>query len=958
MNKNTLIFTLILCFLAVLPWGSDASAPGSTGLKKTVPKAHRGVLDLRNWDFKKDGPIRLNGDWGFFWSRHLNPGKGDRQEHPEPGNFIRVPGTWNGYDQNGIKLNGDGYGTYTLKILLKRQDALLAFRFMDMATAFTFFANGKKIAGSGIPGETPRTSAPFYHPDVKPYFHTADEMNIICHVSNFHHWRGGMWKAVWLGTHHQIVSLQEKNRNLNLFLLGAIVTMAFYILGLYFVKTDDSAPLFFSLFSLLVSIRVLVTGDIYLVQFFPGIGWPFLMRVVYISFYLAILSFVCFTRSLFPGDVSKRVVGAVKWITLVFVFWVLVTGPRFFSYSMPVYQLMTIGLFIYGIILFRRALKQKRDGAPLYLLGFLVLISAGINDILYSREIIQTAYIIPVGLFGFMLTQSILIVKRFSAAFNTIDRQRKELAKTNVAYEKEILERQKINYELGESEGKYRALFEDSLDAMSLTQDGKIVDVNPAWIRLHGYTDKAEVFGIDILSFVHPEDRHIINERRSVKAETLERVYEIRDIRRDGTMLYVNVSSSSITIKGKLAILTTIHDVTNLKQAADEKRLLEAKLHRAEKMEALGTMAGGVAHDLNNILSGIVTYPDFLMMQLPDNSSLKEPLERIRTSGRKAAAIVQDLLTLARRGIAATEVLNLTETVSSYLTSFEYEKLILDHPEITVEVHQAESAVNIVGSPVHLSKTLMNLVSNAFESIKDSGVIVINTYMETIDGQKKRPVNLDEGHYGVLRVSDTGIGIADEDKKKIFEPFYTKKVMGRSGSGLGMAVVWGTVKDHKGHIDVKSDPGKGSVFTLYFPATHEMPANKKAAFSIDRYKGKGEAILVVDDLEEQRFILSEILKQLAYTVSVASNGSAALLHMKENKVDLVVLDMIMEPDMDGLETFLKIRDLYPGQKAIMASGYSESGRMEAAMRAGISGYVKKPYTLEKISIAVRAALDN
>jgi CheY-like chemotaxis protein len=317
---------------------------------------------------------------------------------------------------------------------------------------------------------------------------------------------------------------------------------------------------------------------------------------------------------------------------------------------------------------------------------------------------------------------------------------------------------------------------------------------------------------------------------------------------------------------------------------------------------------------------------------------------------------VQDLLTLARRGVSITEVANLNNIVSEYLSSPEYQKLRDFHPDVKLERDLETDLLNILGSPVHLSKTIMNLVSNAAEAMTEGGEIRISTENRYIDRPIRGYDNVEEGDYVVLTVSDTGVGISTEDIEKIFEPFYTKKKMGRSGTGLGMAVVWGTVKDHKGYIDVQSTEGKGTTFTLYFPVTRKELAKDKSLLSIEDYMGKGESILVVDDVEEQRKIAYQILKKLGYSVTSVSSGEEAIDYMKNNSADLLILDMIMDPGIDGLETYKRILEFHPGQKAIIASGFSETNRVKEAQRLGAGKYIKKPYTLEKIGIAVKNEL--
>jgi len=423
-----------------------------------------------------------------------------------------------------------------------------------------------------------------------------------------------------------------------------------------------------------------------------------------------------------------------------------------------------------------------------------------------------------------------------------------------------------------------------------------------------------------------------------------------------GEPLLAEMHAVEIEWENKRATLASIRDITKRKRTEEEKEKLEAQLIRAQKMEAIGTLAGGVAHDLNNVLTGIVTYPDVLLMGLPEDNPLRKPILTIQKSGQKAADIVQDLLTLARRGVVASEIMNLNIVINSYLSSPEHEKLKEFHPDVNIESDLELNLLNIMGSSVHLSKTVMNLVSNAAEAMPGGGNIFISTENRYIDKPIRGYDDVKEGDYVILTVSDTGVGISSEDMGRIFEPFYTKKVMGRSGTGLGMAVVWGTVKDHKGYIDIKSTAGRGTTFTLYFPVTRKEIMGKEESLPMEEYMGKGEQILVVDDVEEQKEIASIILNKLSYSVTSVSSGEEAVDYMKDNSADLIVLDMIMDLGIDGLETYKQILELHPGQKAIIASGFSESDRVKEAQRLGAGQYIKKPYTLEKIGLAVKKEL--
>jgi signal transduction histidine kinase/ActR/RegA family two-component response regulator len=398
-------------------------------------------------------------------------------------------------------------------------------------------------------------------------------------------------------------------------------------------------------------------------------------------------------------------------------------------------------------------------------------------------------------------------------------------------------------------------------------------------------------------------------------------------------------------------------EIEERKFAAIEKRELQEKLARSQKMEAVGLLAGGVAHDLNNVLSGLVSYPDFLLLKLPPESPLRSAISTIRSSGLKAAAIVEDLLALARRGVQHPEVLNLNQdVVQDYLQSPEFDKLKSLHPHLKFVTELAPDLMNIKGSTVHLKKTVMNLIINAAEAQPQEGVVTILTCNEYVDRPVRGYDDVQEGDYVVLSVRDQGDGIAPDDLSRIFEPFYSKKVMGRSGTGLGMAVVWGTIQDHRGYIQIDSEKGQGTVFRLYFPATREHVEEHHDSVPLDLIRGNGEKLLVVDDVQEQREIACVLLSSLGYGVATVSSGEEAVVHIQEHPVDLVVLDMIMDPGMDGLDTYRAILKVAPRQRAIIASGFAESERVREAQRLGAGPYLRKPYTLEALGLTIKREL--
>ncbi len=399
-----------------------------------------------------------------------------------------------------------------------------------------------------------------------------------------------------------------------------------------------------------------------------------------------------------------------------------------------------------------------------------------------------------------------------------------------------------------------------------------------------------------------------------------------------------------------------VMDITERKEMSEERRKLESQLQRAQKMELIGTLAGGVAHELNNILGVIVGYPDLLLKKLPEESPLRQNILKIQQAGIRAADIVQDMLILARRGVVTKEVVSLNRILSDHLNSPAHQQGMGQHPRIQTDERYECDLLNILGSPAHLSNMMMNLIQNAIDALPDGGKITISTHNQYLDKGTGSYEGVGEGDYVVMRISDNGAGMSSEDTDRIFEPFYTKKRMGRSGTGLGMAVVWGTVRDHEGYITVDSSSHEGTTFTLYFPVTRSETADECVSAPTETYMGSGEKILVVDDMAEQREIAAMLLKKLGYTVSEASSGEEAIEFLRHNPADLLVLDMIMDPGIDGLETLRRALKLYPGQRAVIASGFSETGRVREAWRLGAGSYISKPFTLEKIGLAVKGEL--
>ncbi len=405
-------------------------------------------------------------------------------------------------------------------------------------------------------------------------------------------------------------------------------------------------------------------------------------------------------------------------------------------------------------------------------------------------------------------------------------------------------------------------------------------------------------------------------------------------------------------------IVSMYDDLTQQKIWEQEKEIMEKQLQQAQKMEAIGMLAGGVAHDLNNILTAIVNYPEIILLQLPEESPLRAPVSQIQESGLRAAAVVADLLTVARGVANKKETTDLNQLIAMFFDSPEYSQIQTDHSHIGYTTDLEENLSNITCSTVHVIKCIMNLVINASEAITETGTITAHSRSENIDASQMLKYGLESGSYIVLGISDTGSGIAEEDLDHIFEPFYTKKVMSRkSGTGLGLSIVWNTMLDHGGGVLVHSSE-LGTHFDLYFPATDRQLTQTDEVLTLSQLQGNGETILIVDDEPQLLVIASKVLNELNYKTISKESGEAAVSYLQNNSVDLLLLDMLMDPGINGRETYEKILRLHPKQKALLVSGFSKNTEVNKALALGACNFIKKPYSIPELGEAILKLIDH
>jgi two-component system, cell cycle sensor histidine kinase and response regulator CckA len=381
-------------------------------------------------------------------------------------------------------------------------------------------------------------------------------------------------------------------------------------------------------------------------------------------------------------------------------------------------------------------------------------------------------------------------------------------------------------------------------------------------------------------------------------------------------------------------------------------------LQTQEIMAVCSRFAGGLSHDLNNILSGLTTFPEMILMDLPEESPLVKPLNAIMRSGLRVSGVVSQLMTVSKGVSGHSLTVDINKVIEHSLDSEDTQNLSLTHPELEIAPCLDDGLLNAECVPEHLDSIVKNLVKQCCDAMMGQGKISLQTENRYLDTPLELATGtVPPGEYACLVVSDNGSAISTEDMSHIFEPYYCKKVLQRSCSGMGMATVWNLVKDFGGYIEALS-LRKGAAYTVYLPATrkkahdHQHPAPEPLEIN-----GHGESILIIDDDPLQRDVASEILGKAGYTIHTADSGEQAVDFLKTQTVDLLVLDMIMMPGINGYETYKQILRIVPDQRAIIASGYVRSDEMAKVQALGAGIYVRKPYSIGQLLEAVKKELN-
>ena len=528
---------------------------------------------------------------------------------------------------------------------------------------------------------------------------------------------------------------------------------------------------------------------------------------------------------------------------------------------------------------------------------------------------------------------------------NPLIRDGKVAAMISVA--RDITERKRIEDALKQSEEKYRIVLEANPDPVVVyDMEGKVTYFNMAFTNVFGWTLE-ECFGKSMDVFVPtdawPETRMMIN--KVLSGENFSGI-ETRRYTKEGNIIPVGISGAIYRDKNG----NPMGSVINLRDISEQKEL-EMQFQQAQKMDAIGTLAGGIAHDFNNLLMGIQGCTSLMSFDIDSNNPNVEYLNRIENYIKNASSLTKQLLGFARRGkyeIKPTDVNDIVNKSSEMFGRTKKEITIHKkfHPDIwTVEVDQPQ-----------IEQVLLNLYVNAWQAMSGTGDLYLQTENTILNDNDVKPYGLNSGRYVKISVTDTGVGIDEAIQNRIFDPFFTTKEVSR-GTGLGLASVYGIIKNHSGIINANSKKGEGATFNIFLPAS-EKKIFKEKMIQKEILMGS-ETVLLVDDEDMILDVGRDLLEKLGYEVLTVKSGIEAIEIYRTNqkKIDIVILDMVM-PKMGGGDTYEKLRDIDPAVKVLLSSGYSIDGQASKILSRGCDGFIQKPFDIKSLSLEIRKILDN
>ncbi len=524
-----------------------------------------------------------------------------------------------------------------------------------------------------------------------------------------------------------------------------------------------------------------------------------------------------------------------------------------------------------------------------------------------------------------------------------------------VGIKHDITERKRTEEALRQSEERFRSLVESAPEAILIQTQGRFAYLNPSALRLFGAASAAEIVGTPAFDRIHPDYRAVVRERIQSINEQRNTAAPLKEkyLRLDGTAVDVEVAAVPFTYEGQNGAFVFVRDITEQTRVEQERAHLEEQLRQSQRLESTGRLAGGVAHEFNNLLTVINGYSDLLLGRLNESDPLRAHVEQIRTAGQRAATLTQQLLAFSRRQVTQPRPLDLNTVVGDAAEMLQLR--VGSNIELVTILDPSLGLVMLDSSQMH--EVLIHLVVNARDAMPAGGKLTIETAnVELGFGYATEHPEVEPGPYVLLAVTDTGAGMDEETRKQVFEPFYSTKGKAE-GAGLGLATVYGIVRQNGGWIWVYSEPGRGTTFKVYLPGIDRGTAIGDATQRASTPLRGTETILVVEDQKDVRQLTTEILSTHGYRILEAGHGGEALRLVEgfAGRIDLVVTDVVM-PGMTGKELAAALKSVRPDIKVLYTSGYTDNVITQSGMLDPDVAYIPKPFTPDSLAAKVREVL--
>lgn len=734
------------------------------------PKAVGGELDLSTWDFAKQGIVNLDGQWEFFWQQLLQPADVKRTKEAYQAELVHVPDKWNNYQQINPSTS-DGFATYHLKVKMGDHSDRLALKVPEIATAYKLFVNGQLLCSVGKVGNSPQESEPHYLPKIVGFYPENQEIELVIQVANFVHHKGGIKASIQLGPESAIIKLREKQLGFELFLLGVFLIMAVYHFGLVFLRSSDKSAFYFGLFCLLIAIRTITTGELFIMELIPGMAWEWLIRIEYLSYYVSVPVFVKFIQHLYEETGQGRVSDAIPLASLLFSSIVILTPVKSFSQTLLWYDFFTLLVFVYVCSILLQAVRAKKEGAAGFSVGVLVVLASVINDMLFANGVIVTGEMVPLGLFVFTFFQAMALSTRFAQAYVTLEKLSKELADSNEMLKEQV-----------------RLLNLDPDYTIEITLEDTIVFWNNGAELGYGWT-KEEAMGKSAGQLLNTQYPLPLAEIKSEVMRCGRWLGELVQTKRDGSPIVVR--SCWLLKRGingqPIGVLELNKDIT-------EQKNIEKEMARLERLNLIGQMAAGISHEVRNPMTTVRGFLQ-LLAKKDVNGKNREYYDLMISELDRANGIITEYLTIARPRSTTLELQNINAILLTLKPLLEAEACntskilawdLKEVPDLTLDGNE-------------IRQLILNLCRNGLEAMQEQGKLLsVTTYWQ--------------GQTVVLAVKDEGTGIPQDLVAKLGTPFLSRK---DNGTGLGLAVCYGIASRHRADIEVTTGRG-GTEFRVRF----------------------------------------------------------------------------------------------------------------------------------------------